>query len=447
VAASVITINGVGTVVITARQTGNTNYNTATEVHQTLTVAKGDQTITFGALASKTYGDAPFTLTATSSSGLATTYTSSDPGVASVTGSVITINGTGSAVITATQTGKTNYNPAANVSQTLMVAKANQTIAFGVLPSKIYGDAPFILAATSSSGLATTYTSSDPGVATMTGGEITINGTGSVVITATQTGNANYNPATGVPQTLIVAKANQSIAFAPITTKTIGESPFTLVASSSSSLQVEFSTASDKVAIIGSQVTIVKPGSVSISANQVGNNNYNTANQVWQTFCVNPAKPTVNASNQSNGAISLTSSSNTGNQWYLNGSTINGATSASYNATESGKYTVIVTADDCSSLPSSDQAVVVTGGLLENELTSFIIYPNPVRNFLYVKPVGFEESALFEVNILDLQGRQVGNQSLRGTQEAVDVEALAAGVYLIEVSQGNIRFRAKVVKE
>ena len=98
-------------------------------------------------------------------------------------------------------------------------------------------------------------------------------------------------------------------------------------------------------------------------------------------------------------------------------------------------------------MPSSDLAMVVTGDLLENASTSFILYPNPVGKFLFVKSVGFEESAMFEVNIRDIQGKQVGHQFFRDTQGAVDVETLAAGTYLIEVLQGNIRYRTKFVKE
>ncbi len=447
VSGNVITVVGGGSAVITAKQGGNTNYNAATDVPRTLTVSKANQTITFGTLPSKTYGDAPFTLAGTSSSGLATTYSSSDPAVATVIGSVLTITGVGSVTITAKQTGNANYNAATEVPQALTVSKGNQTITFGVLPSKIYGDAPFTLTATSSSGLTTTYTSSDTNVATITGSVLTITGAGSATITAKQDGDANYNSAADIPQTLTVSKADQSISFGPITAKTMGDLPFNLVAGSSSSLQVEFTTASDKVSISGSEVTIVKPGSVSISANQTGNNNYNSATEVSQTFCINPAKPTITPAAQVNETITLTSSSSTGNQWYRNGSVINGATSDSYSATESGKYTVVVTADNCSSLPSSDLAIVITGDLEEDVPTSFVLYPNPARKFLYVNPVGFEESAQFEVSIIDLQGRYVDRTSLRDMQGAIDVESLAAGLYLVEISWGSIRHTAKFVKE
>ncbi|MFK8061318.1 MAG: hypothetical protein AB8B78_14670, partial [Polaribacter sp.] len=135
----------------------------------TFTTPKANQTITFGALASKTFGDSSFALTASASSGLTTTYTSSNTDVATVSGNTVTIVGAGSTNITASQVGNTNYNAASNVIQALTVGKANQTITFGALASKTFGDSSFALTASASSGLTTTYTSSNTDVATVSG--------------------------------------------------------------------------------------------------------------------------------------------------------------------------------------------------------------------------------------------------------------------------------------
>jgi hypothetical protein len=85
---------------------------------------KGGQTITFGALASKTYGDSSFGLTGTASSGLGVTYASSNTNVATLSGSTVTIVGAGSTTITASQAGNTLYYAATNVPQTLTVNPA-----------------------------------------------------------------------------------------------------------------------------------------------------------------------------------------------------------------------------------------------------------------------------------------------------------------------------------
>ena len=76
-----------------------------------------------------------------------------------------------------------------------------------------------------------------------------------------------------------------------------------------------------------------------------------------------PSTPNISAGGAttfcSGGSITLTSSSTTGNQWYIDGSVISGATSQTYDATVSGSYTVIVTTNSCSSAASAPTAVTV----------------------------------------------------------------------------------------
>ena len=90
----------------------------------TLTIAKGTQTITFGVLPEKTVGNVPFTLTATATSGLTISYTSSNPAVATISGSTVTIVGAGTTTITASQGGDGNYDAAGSVARTLTVQAA-----------------------------------------------------------------------------------------------------------------------------------------------------------------------------------------------------------------------------------------------------------------------------------------------------------------------------------
>src|SRR5207244_12006408 len=76
ISGSTVTLTGAtGTVAVRASQAGNGTYNAAGTVDQSFAV-KANQTITFGALADKSVGDAPFAATATASSGLAATVSS-----------------------------------------------------------------------------------------------------------------------------------------------------------------------------------------------------------------------------------------------------------------------------------------------------------------------------------------------------------------------------------
>jgi alpha-tubulin suppressor-like RCC1 family protein len=89
-------------------------------------------------------------------------------------------------------------------SHTVVLAACAQTITFGALANKIYGDAPFALSATASSGLPITYASSNPTVATVSGNTVTVIGVGTVTITASQAGNTIYSAASPVGQSFSV---------------------------------------------------------------------------------------------------------------------------------------------------------------------------------------------------------------------------------------------------
>jgi gliding motility-associated-like protein len=195
VSGNTVTIVGQGTTTITASQAGNDHFNPATAVDQVLTVTPATQTITFNALANRCVLDAPFTLNATASSGLAVSYASSNTAVATVSGNTITIVGIGTTTITASQAGNAQFAPADNVAQTLTITRCDQTVTFEAIPDKFITDEPFTITATASSGLPITFSSSTPDIVTVSGNTVTIVGSGTATIVARQAGNEQYNPA------------------------------------------------------------------------------------------------------------------------------------------------------------------------------------------------------------------------------------------------------------
>lgn len=187
-----------------------------------LTINKGTQTITFDTLANVHETDADFNLTATVSSGLGVVYTSSDTSVATITGTTVHIVGVGTTNITASQPGNADYLPATDVVQSLTVTSAsliNQSIAFPSISDAVYGDAPFALSATATSGLQVTYTSSDENIANVSGTTVTIVGVGEVTIFADQVGNTEYNPAAQVSNSFVVSAKALTVNNAVVTTK------------------------------------------------------------------------------------------------------------------------------------------------------------------------------------------------------------------------------------
>lgn len=136
-------------------------------------------------------------------------FTSSDNSIATVTPTgtpgvyTVHIVSAGSVTITAQQAGSNTYVQATDVSQVLSIGKANQVITFPLpIPVIPVTGASTTVGATSSAGLPITYTLSDPGLASLSGNKLTFTGSGTLVITANQPGNADYNPAPPVSDTL-----------------------------------------------------------------------------------------------------------------------------------------------------------------------------------------------------------------------------------------------------
>ena len=235
-------------------------------VSQILAIHKADQSISFGALSAKTFGDGAFTLTATASSGLTVRYSSSNDAIASINGTSVSINGAGMVSIIAYQTGNANYLMADSISQILTIHKLTQSIHFATLTQKTYGDARFVLMATSSAGLPVLFSASNTlvGIIGIKIDTLIMNGPGTVSISAYSIGNDTVFFA-ATTQILTIRKGNQSISFGSLDTKTYGDTPFLIKAASSSNLPALFSTSNTLVSISNGIVTINGAGTVSIT--------------------------------------------------------------------------------------------------------------------------------------------------------------------------------------
>jgi hypothetical protein len=219
---------------INATQAGDANYEPAPDVTRSFDVSKANQSITFGALGNATYGDADFGVTATASSGLDVSFAAT--GNCSVSSTTVHIIGAGSCTITASQPGDDNYNPAADVNRSFSIAKASQTITFGALSGKTYGDPDFALVATASSGLDVSFSAT--GACSVSATTLHIIGAGSCSVRASQPGDANYSAGTDVTQSFHIAKASQTITFGAIDDSTFGDPDFAVSATATSSLAV-----------------------------------------------------------------------------------------------------------------------------------------------------------------------------------------------------------------
>ena len=107
-----------------------------------------------------------------------------------------------------------NYAGAA--TNTLVINKASQTIAFGALVAAMYGQPSQSLNASASSGLTVTYVSDNAAVAAISGNTLSILGVGTAVIKAMQSGNQNYLAAPDLEQIFTVNKAPINMVLASL---------------------------------------------------------------------------------------------------------------------------------------------------------------------------------------------------------------------------------------
>ncbi len=154
---------------------GDASYSPASGTGS-LTVSKASETITFGALANKTFGDGPFTVSATATSNLAVSF-SILSGPATISGSTVTITGGGAVTVRASQAGDSNWSAATNVDQSFSVGKKSATITLTNL-SQIYdGTAKSAGATTTPANLSVSFTYNGSATAPTSAGSYTVVGT------------------------------------------------------------------------------------------------------------------------------------------------------------------------------------------------------------------------------------------------------------------------------
>ncbi|MBI3986478.1 MAG: choice-of-anchor D domain-containing protein, partial [Lentisphaerae bacterium] len=214
-----LTFTGSGAVSLVARQTGNTSWNAAPSVTQTIAVVKVNQTISFAAIPDQLATNS-VRLNATASSGLPVSFgVASGPGELAG-GTDLTFTDSGSVSLVASQAGNALWNAAPDVTRTFALAKVNQTITFGAIQDQMATNV-VQLSATASSGLPVSFgVASGPGE--LAGGtNLTFTGSGVVSLMASQSGNALWNAAPDVTITIAVNKAQQAaLTFNPTSPQT-----------------------------------------------------------------------------------------------------------------------------------------------------------------------------------------------------------------------------------
>jgi hypothetical protein len=309
IAAGVVSFIGAGTCRVNADQAGDTDWNPATQVHQSFTVAAGDQTILFTSTApvGAAVEGSTYSPTATATSGLTVAFTidASASGVCSIAGTVVSFIGAGTCVIDAHQSGNPNWSAAPQVQQSFAVGKGTPIIDItSTAPvTAVVNGSPYSVTATSPSPVAFVFTidSSASAFCSIAGNVVSFTAVGTCVIDANQAADANWNAAVQVQQSFDVDKGTPVITFtstAPVSA-VVGGNTYTVTATSPSPVTIVFSIDSSATAfcsIAAGVVSFTASGTCKVNANQAGDANWHAAAQVQQSFPVTvgnvPGRPT-----------------------------------------------------------------------------------------------------------------------------------------------------------
>jgi hypothetical protein len=135
------------------------------------------------------------------------------------------------------------------------------------------------------------------------------------------------------------------------------------------------------------------------------------------------------------------------------GSPAGSGVTTSHTYTASGTYTVVLTVNDttgCASTAQFAEVVNVTIGLEENDLSkSLSVYPNPTNNSTKVSfNAPGNQSAV--IRILELSGKEVirvEENQLNGQYNGeLNLAKLSRGVYMLEISSGDLKATRRLIK-
>ncbi len=253
---------------------------------------------------------------------------------------------------------------------------------------------------------------------------------------------------------VLPTKTTQTISLSKTPDKNLTDPAFDVTATASSNLATVVNIVSGPATISGKRITLKgTAGRVKVLADQVGNSTYYAVSAV-DSFCVNPAKPTISVvkKTDANGDYwEYTSSATTGNVWYRDDVILESLRGAQIVQIVSGsKFNVqVVTTDGCVSALSDarQDAALVKPLAAEPALeASVTVSPNPSSD--EVRIVTPKNVKIESVSLSSMSGGQVfEKQGDKTNAMTIDIRNLTQGTYILQIKTNEGTVGKKVVKE
>ena len=125
---------------------------------------------------------------------------------------------------------------------------------------------------------------------------------------------------------------------------------------------------------------------------------------------------------------------------YLDGEFIDGANSQLFTPEANGNYTVTVSQGVCSSIsaPYLFESIVTSIG---NDFSAFALYPNPASDYVHLTGILPQT----EISISTITGMLVDRLVSSENKQTLNISNLLPGVYLLSISNEQIRQTTKLV--
>ncbi len=135
----------------------------------------------------------------------------------------------------------------------------------------------------------------------------------------------------------------------------------------------------------------------------------------------------------------LTASNSTSYQWFLEGNIIAGATNQTYEATESGIYTVVITNENGCAATSEDY-LHISLSVTDEDSYDFKIFPNPTKAEVYL----ISDIKDGTLEIYNLLGQLIN--SFQKMPSKIDISNYDAGVYIFIIKSENMILQERQIK-